>query len=125
VKTKVKGQPAPDAGREKQFLEEMNHALAGWSDPAEHLRDALQKDERQLHCQPILTLRSGRFELAEVLVRLREEENALLPPEAESFASTMKAVGCGLMIDSLARRGNGAEQRKDGHLTGRCAAGVG
>src|SRR5579859_5373672 len=73
-------QPIPGPASEKQFLEEMSHALAGWSDPAAHLRDALQKDELQLYCQPILTLQSGQFEMAEVLVRLREEEKALLPP---------------------------------------------
>ena len=183
----MKKPATPDAGGEKQFIETMDHALAGWSDPAAHLRDALQKDELQVYCQPIITLRSGQFEIAEVLVRLREEENALLPPGeflpvfehfhmmpdldrwvvlhvidhrskgsrierfsinvsgqtladrdfpgfvadelkaahlpaaallfeidesdamqrppvAESFASTMKAVGCGLMIDSFARR---------------------
>jgi len=183
----VTNQPTPDAGGETQFLEEMSHALAGWSDPAERLRDALQKDELQLYCQPILTLQNGEFEIAEVLVRLREEENALLPPGeflpvfehfrmmpdldrwvvrhtiehrskgnrigrfsvnvsgqtladpdfpgfvadelksarlpaaallfeidesdvlqrppvAENFASTMRAVGCGLMIDGFARR---------------------
>jgi EAL domain-containing protein (putative c-di-GMP-specific phosphodiesterase class I) len=182
-----KPQPAPGAEDEKQFLEEMDHALAGWSDPATHLRDALQKNELQLYCQPILTLQSGHFEAAEVLVRLREEEQALLPPGeflpvfehfhmmpeldrwvarhvierlskgsrigrfsinvsgqtladqdfpgfvadelrtaripaaallfeidesdilqkpslAESFASAIKAVGCGLVIDSFARR---------------------
>lgn len=183
----VKKQPGPDATGETQFLEEMSHALSGWNDPAAHLRDALQKDEFQLYCQPIVTLNSGQFEIAEVLVRLREEEKALLPPGeflpvfehfrmmpeldrwvvrhvidhrskgsrisrfsinvsgqtladlefpgfvadelkaarlpaamllfeidesdalqrpavAESFAATMKAVGCGLMIDSFARR---------------------
>ncbi len=179
--------PAPGAEGEDQFLDEMSHALAGWSDPAAHLRDALQKDELQLYCQPILTLHSSQFEIAEVLVRLREEEKALLPPGdflpvfehfgmmsdldrwvvrhvvghlhkgsrigrfsinvhgqsladldfpgfvadelktarippaallfeidesdvlqkpwvAEGFASAMKAVGCGLVIDSFARR---------------------
>lgn len=70
----------PDAADETQFLEEMGHALAGWSDPAAHLRDALRKNELQLYCQPILNLQSSRFGLAEVLVRLREEEKALLPP---------------------------------------------
>ena len=75
-----KTQPAPDPAGEKRFLEEMGHALAGWSDPATHLRDALQKNELQLYCQPILTLQNSQFEAAEVLVRLREEEQALLPP---------------------------------------------
>jgi EAL domain-containing protein (putative c-di-GMP-specific phosphodiesterase class I) len=170
-----------------KFLDQMSDALAGWNDPAAHLRDALRKDELQLYCQPIVTLDNGQFEIAEVLVRLREEENALLPPGeflpvfehfrmmpdldrwvvrhviahrskgsrigrfsvnvsgqtladldfpgfvadelksarlpaaallfeidesdvlqrpqvAESFATAMKAVGCGLMIDGFARR---------------------
>ena len=183
----LKTKPAPGPAGEQQFLEEMSHALAGWSDPATHLRDALQKNGLQLYCQPILTLQSGQFDAAEVLVRLREEEQALLPPGeflpvfehfgmmqeldrwvvrhvidrlskgsrigrfsvnvsgqsladvdfpgyvadklreariaaaallfeidesdvlqkpsvAESFASAMKAVGCGLVIDSFARR---------------------
>ena len=68
------------AANEKRFLNEMGHALAGWNDPAAHLRDALQRDELQLYCQPILTLQSSQFAMAEVLVRLREEEKALLPP---------------------------------------------
>ena len=180
-------QPNPDATGETQFLEAMDDALAGWADPAAHLREALDRNELQLYCQPILTLQSGAYEMAEVLVRLREEEKALLPPGdflpvfehfrmmpdldrwvvrhvigqrarssrfgrfsinvsgqtlgdaefpgfvadelrssgvaaaallfeidesdvlgkpsvAENFAATMKAVGCGLMIDSFARR---------------------
>jgi EAL domain-containing protein (putative c-di-GMP-specific phosphodiesterase class I) len=183
----MKKQPGPEAARESAFLEEMNDALAGWSDPAAHLRDALRNDELQLYYQPILTLKSGQFEIAEVLVRMREEEKALLPPGdflpvfehfrmmpdldrwvmrhvidrvrrrsrigrfsinvsgqtladphfpgcvfdelksagvpaaallfeidesdilqqpsvAENFASAMKAVGCGLLLDSFARR---------------------
>ena len=42
---------------------------------------ALEKNEFALYCQPILAL-SGPpgFPMAEVLVRLREEENAMLPP---------------------------------------------
>jgi EAL domain-containing protein (putative c-di-GMP-specific phosphodiesterase class I) len=68
-----------------KFLERMDHELAGWSDPASRLREALEKDEFTLYCQPIAALRaqSGgaeRFPLAEVLVRMREEERALLPP---------------------------------------------
>lgn len=62
----------------------MDHELAGWSDPAARLREALEKDEFTLYCQPIAALRaqsgSERFPLAEVLVRMREEERALLPP---------------------------------------------
>src|SRR5574341_1631286 len=64
-----------------KFLESMDRQLAGWSDPAARLHEALEKDEFTLFCQPILAF-SGkeRYPMAEVLVRLREEERALLPP---------------------------------------------
>ena len=51
-----------------------------WSDPAMHLREALQQNKLRLYCQPILTLQNGLFEMAEVFVRLWDEEDALLPP---------------------------------------------
>lgn len=52
-----------------------------WNDPAARLRKALKQDEFVLFCQPILALRDGGgFALAEVLIRQREEEQALLPP---------------------------------------------
>jgi len=57
--------------------------LAGWSRPAERLRRAFERDEFELYCQPILALgdaASPRYPLGEVLVRLREEEQAMLPP---------------------------------------------
>jgi EAL domain-containing protein (putative c-di-GMP-specific phosphodiesterase class I) len=66
---------------EDRFLEQMNGELAGWSDPVPRLRQALEQDELQLYCQPILLLRPpGGFPMAEVLVRLREEEALMLPP---------------------------------------------
>lgn len=66
---------------DEQFLERMNSQLAGWNDPVERLRSALNNDELQLYCQPILALRDdGRYPIGEVLVRLREEERALVPP---------------------------------------------
>lgn len=69
------------ASTEEKFLEEMNRQLAGWSDPAARLRQALARDELQLYCQPILSLRPpGAFTIAETLVRLREEEALMLPP---------------------------------------------
>jgi len=60
----------------------MDSALVGWADPVQRLRTALDKDEFELFCQPILALQGGgeRYPLAEVLVRLREEERALVPP---------------------------------------------
>src|SRR5258706_212816 len=59
--------------------------LGGWADPVARLRQAIDKDELALFCQPILALSSAagaqlRYPMAEVLVRMREEEKALLPP---------------------------------------------
>ena len=70
---------------DEKFLERMDRELAGWRDPAGRLRAALDKNEFTLFCQPIAALGPGlrgdeRFPMAEVLVRLREEERALLPP---------------------------------------------
>ncbi len=66
---------------DEQVLREMDGALAGWSDPASRLRDALERNELELYCQPIRALAAAQtYPMAEVLVRLREEEKALLPP---------------------------------------------
>lgn len=72
--------PSAGAASEVRFLEEMGQALTGWSDPAARLREALRSDALALYTQPILTLGNGQFERAEVLIRLREEEETLLPP---------------------------------------------
>ena len=62
-------------------LQKLDSELCGWIEPAEHLRQALDKDELALYCQPIAALAGTvRFPMAEVLIRLREEEKALLPP---------------------------------------------
>lgn len=75
-----KRKPQPEDS-EDRFLEQMNRELAGWRDPVARLRQALERDELQLYSQPILSLRPpGAFVMAEMLVRLREEEAALLPP---------------------------------------------
>src|SRR5947208_3974363 len=66
---------------EDPFLQRMDSELAGWTDPVRRLRDAIENDEFELYCQPILQFAGDeRYPMAEVLVRLREEENALLPP---------------------------------------------
>jgi len=74
----------PKAGAkpsEDRFLDQMSEELTGWSDPFARLRQALDRDELQLYCQPILSLRPpGGFVMAEVLIRLREEEALMLPP---------------------------------------------
>jgi len=62
-------------------LRKMDDELAGWNEPAERLRHALAKDELVLYCQPIAALSGAvRFPMAEVLVRLHDEEKSLLPP---------------------------------------------
>src|SRR5256885_6192896 len=66
---------------EDTFLKRMDSELAGWTDPVQRLRDAIENDEFELYCQPILQFAGEeRYPMAEVLVRLREEERALLPP---------------------------------------------
>ncbi len=66
---------------DERFLESMDRELAGWSDPVARLRHALDNDEFALFCQPIAGLTGPeRYPMAEVLVRLREEEAALQPP---------------------------------------------
>lgn len=71
----------PPTTDDEQFIESMDRELVGWSDPVARLRQALAKNEFELYCQPILSLTgSERFPIAELLVRLREEEAALLPP---------------------------------------------
>ena len=63
------------------LVHQMDEALAGWHEPATRLRQALDKDELALFCQPIAALSGAvRFPMAEVLIRLREEEKAMLPP---------------------------------------------
>jgi EAL domain-containing protein (putative c-di-GMP-specific phosphodiesterase class I) len=59
----------------------MNQEIAQWTDPVAYLRQALKHDHFTLYCQPIAAL-SGMvvYPTAEVLIRLAEEEKALLPP---------------------------------------------
>jgi len=59
--------------------------LAGWARPEARLRDAFEQGEFTLYCQPILALAGdlgseARYPMGEVLVRMREEEKAMLPP---------------------------------------------
>ena len=66
---------------DEKFLDRMGSELAGWTDPVARLRLAIQKNEFELFCQPIMSLSAaGGYPMGEVLVRMREEERALLPP---------------------------------------------
>ena len=64
-----------------KLLQQVDQQLTGWSDPLARLQASLDKDELTLFCQPIRALKGPPgYPMAEVLVRLREEESALLPP---------------------------------------------
>src|SRR3954469_5343351 len=59
----------------------MDSELAGWANPVQRLKGAIENNEFELYCQPILQFAGNeRYPMAEVLVRLREEERALVPP---------------------------------------------
>jgi EAL domain-containing protein (putative c-di-GMP-specific phosphodiesterase class I) len=69
------------ATHDRRFLDEMDRQLTGWDDPVARLRAALDRNELVLYAQPVVALRGAEDAgFAEVLVRLREEERALLPP---------------------------------------------
>jgi EAL domain-containing protein (putative c-di-GMP-specific phosphodiesterase class I) len=62
-------------------FERADSELAGSANSTDQLRQALANDEFALYCQPILALASEpRYPMAEVLVRMRQEETALVPP---------------------------------------------
>ena len=70
---------------DEKSIDQTSADLTGWANPLARLRAALQKNEFALYCQPVAALRQDvgggeRFPMAEVLVRMREEERALLPP---------------------------------------------
>ena len=65
----------------RDSLDATNAGLAGWPDAKAHLTAALARNEFALYCQPILALEGDeRYPMAELLVRMQEEEKALLPP---------------------------------------------
>jgi EAL domain-containing protein (putative c-di-GMP-specific phosphodiesterase class I) len=72
------GAGAPDPAC---LVSQLEREFALADDPLERIRQALEEGAFALLAQPILALRGEeRFPMAEVLVRLREEELALLPP---------------------------------------------
>lgn len=71
----------PSEDTQSQFIEEMDRELIGWDDPVERLKGSLANDELELYCQTMQRLAPpGGFPVGEILVRLREEEKAMLPP---------------------------------------------
>ncbi len=63
------------------LLRQLNQDFMGWDDPPRRLLRALERDELVLYAQPILALRAEQnFPMAEVLVRLQEDDAVFLPP---------------------------------------------
>jgi EAL domain-containing protein (putative c-di-GMP-specific phosphodiesterase class I) len=72
-------------GETTLFIQKMDGELLGWDQPAARLREALDKDHFRLYAQPVMRLDAGagapdEILMAEVLVRLREQEARMLPP---------------------------------------------
>ena len=68
-------------GETTQFLDKMDGQLLGWEHPASRLREALEYDHFCLYGQQVVSLAAPQgVAMAEVLVRLREEEARMLPP---------------------------------------------
>jgi EAL domain-containing protein (putative c-di-GMP-specific phosphodiesterase class I) len=70
-------------------------------DPVAYLRHALSKDAFELHCQPIAALRGlvRAYPMGEVLIRLREEEQAMVPPG--EFLPILEHYGLMPQLDRL------------------------
>ena len=62
------------------------------TNPPAYLRGALEAGHFELYCQPLKALkRPGELSMAEIFVRMREEENALLPPG--DFIGVFESLG--------------------------------
>ena len=82
---------------------------------ARRVREALDHDRLELHCQPILNLQDNRVSQYELLVRLRSEQGEMLLPSA--FLYVAERFGTILALDSwVVRQAIGliAEQERAG-----------
>ena len=72
----------PEAGGQALYLSLMTKRLTGWDNPRAMLERALRQDQFLLLAQKIVAVKSGASEpqCFEVLLRLQQEEESLLPP---------------------------------------------
>src|SRR3954462_12203979 len=65
----------------EELLLQLNEEFVGWKDPPRRLAQILERNELALYAQPMLSLKDRvPFPMAEVLVRLRGDDEILLPP---------------------------------------------
>ncbi len=106
--------PLSDTG---QFIQKMDGELLGWEQPATRLREALEYDHFRLYAQPVLSLAEpAGVAMAEVLVRLREEEACMLPPgdflPAFEHYKMMAELDRWVVRHALRRLGQGGSLKK-------------
>lgn len=77
------------------YVDSITEELTGWDDPEARVRRAIQSDGFDLYAQDIVALADGTApaRLQEVLIRMRDEEENMLPPGA--FLPIVER--CGLM----------------------------
>lgn len=88
--------PAQEDGS-AAYVASLTADLTGWDDSRARIREALANDEFDLYVQDIVALREGTVpaRMQEVLIRMRDEEETLIPPGA--FLPV--AERCGLMAE--------------------------
>ena len=88
--------PGEDDGS-ATYVASLTAELTGWEDSGARIREALAHDEFDLYVQDIVALREGTVpaRMQEVLIRMRDEEETMIPPGA--FLPV--AERCGLMAE--------------------------
>jgi EAL domain-containing protein (putative c-di-GMP-specific phosphodiesterase class I) len=79
------------------YVASLTAELTGWEDAGARIREAMEHGGIDLHVQDIVALREGTVpaRMQEVLIRMRDEEETLIPPGA--FLPV--AERCGLMAE--------------------------
>ena len=91
--------PAQGESGQALYLRLMTEQLTGWNDPRAMLERALKENQFLLLAQKILSLHSGNPDplCYEVLLRLKQEEDNLLPPGG--FLDVAESLGMLAKID--------------------------
>ncbi len=100
------------------FTQRMRTLNAGKLSLENHLREALDKEEFELHYQPKVNLTSGKMTSAEALIRWNDPDTGLVPPGR--FIPVLEETG---LIHEVGRWALRTAIRD--HLRWRAAAGSG